>query len=362
MNVIILTPRHVAELGAGDFQQAVQTTNALNTLGHSAVHCVKSGSAKSQKVGLEELTLDILKAADVVHFIPGSPDIIPDPLLDEAGFDGAVACSSVYWDSWKHRKVARGMGSSPWMSLFRYSLKLVRSRVVGRPSAYSFADLVLPNSNAEADVLRRFYRLPSSASIRVVPNGVPDALFANVEAWRQSFDGVSDIMLFPGVFAPRKNQLGFIRALRHQPELPVVFMGGALDNEQGRLYYEQCKAEAPSTWVFTGRVPYLSEEFRSWMLRARIACLTSSCETPGLALLEAAVFGARPVITREGGTSEYYRDVAEYVDSTSASSIRSGVMKAWSRGSLSESERAQFDDFRWSRVAAKTVDAYRSVK
>jgi glycosyltransferase involved in cell wall biosynthesis len=61
----------------------------------------------------------------------------------------------------------------------------------------------------------------------------------------------------------------------------------------------------------------------------RVFCLPSTHEGTGLAALEAGAAGAKVVITRNGGTPDYFLDQAEYVDPGSVSSIRSGVEKAW---------------------------------
>lgn len=353
MKIVVLTPSRVAAAGAGDFQQAVQTVHSLRTLGHEVIHATFGSTTLPLPGGVRPFSTQDLKGADVAHFMPGSPNQAVDEVLCGTAWSGMIACSTVYWDSLRHRLIASQSRWGAIANASRFVLRVVLAKLGLRRTAYECVDLLLPNSQAEAEVLRRFFRLPSQVRITPVPNGVPDELYE-----LQLSGPESDVLLYPGGFLHRKNQLGFIRAMKHRLDLPVVFMGGPVGKGAGEEYFEQCRREAPDNWVFTGRVAFMGPEYLGWLSRARVACLTSSCETPGLALLESCVLGVRPVVTREGGTFEYYGGAAEYVDSTRASSIRYAVDRAWERGRLTELERRRFDAFRWSMVAQKTVEAY----
>jgi glycosyltransferase involved in cell wall biosynthesis len=58
-------------------------------------------------------------------------------------------------------------------------------------------------------------------------------------------------------------------------------------------------------------------------------CLPSHHEGTGLAALEAGAAGAHVIITRLGGTRDYFGDQALYVSPSDVDSIRSALTRAW---------------------------------
>jgi glycosyltransferase involved in cell wall biosynthesis len=89
--------------------------------------------------------------------------------------------------------------------------------------------------------------------------------------------------------------------------------------------------------------------------------LPSMFETPGIAALEAALAGAKVVITPYGGTKEYFRDLAGYVEPSSVVSIRNGIKAALERKKGTELREHVRKSFLWQTVAQKTAAAYREV-
>jgi len=78
----------------------------------------------------------------------------------------------------------------------------------------------------------------------------------------------------------------------------------------------------------------------------------------GIALLEAAFAGTRPVVSQYGGTQEYYGFCAEYLDPLSLESIVAAVRRGWERGRLTEEESKSFKRFSWNYCAKLTLEGY----
>ncbi|MGC3967136.1 MAG: glycosyltransferase [Pirellulales bacterium] len=94
-----------------------------------------------------------------------------------------------------------------------------------RRRLYHSADLLLPNSQAEAEQLMRLFQVPPSR-IRIVPNGVEEHFAdADPQLFRTHI-GWDNFVLCPGRIEPRKNQLSLIRAL-HGSGIRLVFAGEA---------------------------------------------------------------------------------------------------------------------------------------
>lgn len=223
----------------------------------------------------------------------------------------------------------------------------------------SWAELIMPNTKMEAVLLNRGLGIPLG-KIVVVPNGV-DARFANgdpnlfVEKYK-----VKDFILNVGhIGPPRKNVLNLIRALA-VINRPAVIIGRISRD----AYADQCLAEAKKNKNIT-IIPGLPND-APMLASAYAACdvfaLPSWYETPGIAALEAGLAGAKIVITRHGGTDEYFEDHAEYVEPLSVESIRRGIRRALRK----KKDRALAThitcSFLWSTIAAKTLAAYNTIK
>ena len=75
-------------------------------------------------------------------------------------------------------------------------------------------------------------------------------------------------------------------------------------------------------------------------------------------MIEAAYAGARPVITKFGGTVEYYGFDAEYFDPRSKQEICEAVERGWNRGRLTAVQAAAYSRFTWLYCAYLTRQAY----
>lgn len=338
----------------GDIVQADKTADAIRAIGHNVVR----GYLKPETSEIFDprgeclgTWLQVLGDRDVVHAIPPIPWKF---VCRQPHINAKFACSTVFWRSYTYTRVLHKIGGYLTFALLKDYVRTMLAWL-GIPTymAYAGYDLLLPNSADEIKCFKRYCRIKKGAKIIAIPNAI-DPLPEHVdELLRPGLVPQEDYILVPGVFAARKNQLTFIRAMK-VCEYPIVFIG------DGPML-AKCKSEATPTMLFLGHIAHGSEEFYSIMKHARVVCLPSNCETPGIAALEAAALGARPVVPYEGGTCQYYGWDAEYHDGISADAGRNAVCKAWKRGRLSRVEMDRYRMCTWSACARRTVWAYLSV-
>ena len=260
--------------------------------------------------------------------------------------------SSIYWGGWE--RVIMALKTNPFsVEGLRTACRFVRSMI---PLYFDLrgVDVLLPNSHAEGECVRRYARLTSNATIFPVNNGFIPPTYKLEDLRRSPLVPNDDYIVVPGIIVSRKNQLGLIKAIRDLP-YQVVFMGGY---DEKSWFYCQCQKWANERMRFLGYIQHDSEEYWSVLRDARCAVLASDCETPGIAMIEAAYAGARPIITKFGGTIEYYGFDAEYFDPRYKGEIKNAVVHGWSRGRLSAGESQVYSRFSWDYCATLTVHAY----
>jgi glycosyltransferase involved in cell wall biosynthesis len=222
----------------------------------------------------------------------------------------------------------------------------------------SWASAVLPNTNQEARLLRSGLGV-KGATMTVVPNGVEERFRkATPDLFVKTY-GVKDFVLNVGHVGPgRKNVLMLLHALA-KINVPSVIIGRIEDNEYGRT----CVAEAKKNprLLLLDAIPNDSELLASAYAACDTFVLPSLFETPGIAALEAALAGAKIVITKYGGTEEYFGEKAQYVEPSSWELIHHGITTALNApkdGALAEHVAGHF---LWNQVARKTLAAYEGV-
>lgn len=357
ISVCMFTPQAIREIGAGDWVQASRTYEAMRSLGGAVHHVTFRDYVHLRALLFARENFDgrDLWDADVWHFIPGRLTCKGLKILcGQTRKRPLLAGSSILWVSQTHEKVILDNRDRSVLNRLKFGIKHIWRPKLKYLEAF---DLILPNSQAEVAVCRRYAKLKCGSLLSPVPNGI-DA----IPEWADecpppkglSRDGY---VIYPGVFSARKNQLGFIRAMRGTKH-PVLFMGGPVGIPPAPQYYDRCRAEAPAHFRFLGALRHGSREFYGAMGNARVACLCSSCETPGIALLEAAALGVRPAVTSEGGAAEYLGFEAEYLNPLCPESVRNAVQRAWNRGRLDTQVAAAVRRFTWEHTARKTLEAY----
>lgn len=227
------------------------------------------------------------------------------------------------------------------------------SKSIGSKSAAMY-----PNTTHEARFFAEGMGLPSS-KMTVIPNGVEERFAAADASLFTSTYGLRDCILYVGnIGAERKNALGFIRAVEHIP-CPAVLIGPIYSN----AYAQQCLEEAKrnTNLRILGPIDNASPMLASAYAACRVFALPSHFETPGIAALEAALAGARVVITQHGGTTDYFGTHAHYVNPASTESIANAIRAALDAPPSDALRNRVMQEFLWQRVAEKTATAYRQL-
>jgi glycosyltransferase involved in cell wall biosynthesis len=219
------------------------------------------------------------------------------------------------------------------------------------------ADLVLPNSAAEAVQLTRLFGV-EAGRVRVVPNGVLPAIgSATAELFCRRF-GTFPFILSVGRIEPRKNTLELIRAARRL-ELPLVIAGEA---KPGFERYEAlCRHAAGPGTIWLGRLDHHDPLLASAYAAARVFALPSWFETPGLAALEAALAGCAVVVTPYGSTKEYFGNHVEYARPHRPGEIGRALARSWEDGADPELAIRVESRYLWPQIARMIAGAYDSI-
>lgn len=336
----------------GDMVQAQKTADALCAEGVDVLRCyVDCNGTLFDEIGEECGSWgDTLNEYDIVHVMP---PIAGKNLVAFPRIKAKLAVSTVFWRSWTFmRQLHKVRGKFNSFIIKEYIRCVLAWLGIKSYSSFEVYDLLLPNSEDEIRTFDKFCRRKKGSVIRAVPNAIdpiPDFV-DTLEIPVDVKDFVGGYVLVPGVFADRKNQISLVHAMRNS-KIPIVFMGNG-------EFLERCKSDGGENMRFVPFQKHGSESFYAYFKYAKVVCLPSNCETPGIAGLEGAALGARPVVPYEGGTTEYYGWDAEYLNPLSEKSIRESIERAWARGKLTEEESEKYRRLTWDVCAKSTREAY----
>ncbi len=311
-----------------------------------------------EKLGVSVKLFDIwndkLRDFDILHVFGSVKDALP--MMEEAKRAGIkTVLSTICWYSWRSAWGTYGSLKTRSTAVLHHAAKVFFPFVPSeRKRMMEIADILMPNSDMEARQLCRFFLVPHE-KIRVVPNGV-DPVFASAssEPFIKKF-GLRDFVLCVGRIEPRKNQLNMIRALSGT-KMPFVIIGDPVKTYPE--YYQACRKAAGKNVHFLGGIPHDSELLRSAYAACDTFLLASWLETPGLAALEACLAGAKIVITQEGATREYFRNLAAYVNPSNCRDIRSKTLTVYEQPKDDRLREHVRRNFLWDFTASRTLLAY----
>lgn len=212
-------------------------------------------------------------------------------------------------------------------------------------------ELILPNSNAEGQLLARDYGA-SPEKIRVVYNGAePFFRDADPTGFVQQH-GLNDFVLCVARVAPQKNQLGLVQAW-HDETTPLVLIG---DDTSEPDYAALVRAAAGPNTLFLPHMPH--ELLAGAYAAAHVHALPSWYEMMPLAALEAGVAGCNLVLTTETAGPEFFGDKVWYCEPDDPDSIRQAIRSALAaprQAVLADYIRANFS---WEHTAQQLSRAY----
>ena len=137
-------------------------------------------------------------------------------------------------------------------------------------------------------------------------------------------------------------------------KLPLVFAGTSTEGE----VLDQLKALGSGG----GDIRLLGfqdqSSLNSLYAACTVFCLPSYHEGTGLVALEAASYGARIVITQNGGPPDYFGDLAEYVDPYDTDGIQRAITRAWEEPASDTLKRHVLENLTWQASATSLVAAY----
>jgi glycosyltransferase involved in cell wall biosynthesis len=207
---------------------------------------------------------------------------------------------------------------------------------------------------------KRLNKLFPNTSVDIIPFGstvkdidIGPELFINQY-------GVKDFVLCVGRMESRKNQLMLLAALEHD-DIPLVFCIGATSaNSTNSEYMRLCKTfERKGKTIF---VEKLSDEMLVSAYRAaKVHCLPSWYELPGLVTLEAAYYGCNVVASSWGAIGDYAgKEDCWFIEPDDPITMRQVVLEALAapRGVRSS---ARIKEYTWERSATATLEVYKRV-
>src|SRR3989344_1731896 len=266
-----------------------------------------------------------------------------------------VAISTIYWPSLKSALL--------WNNGFAKKAKAMAVELINRLDFFGFssvkktlkkADVLLPNSVAEAEKISNIFGIPMEKIVPIA-NGV-DERFANAvpDEFQKKF-GLKDFVLYVGRIEERKNVMALVKAMNGLEDKLVII--GNAKSGSGK-YFAECKKIAGRNIVFLDAVPHDSELLESAYAACKVFALPSWYETPGLAALEAGLAGANIVVTKEGCTKEYFAEFASYADPASVPDIRKKILLELRKPKGDALKTRIMKNFLWRHSAMQTKAAY----
>ncbi len=341
MKIIFATHEGTPLYGGGPYVKMLQTKQHLEQLGVEVefLNLWKTDRKKILDADLVHLfgaNFAVYNLARILTYL-GKPFVV-NPIIysrRSAGFIRGVLTMDTLM-----RKFLRGF----WWD-YRFTRDICR-----------WAERVLPNTEAEGNLLREGMGIDTD-KIRVIPNGVsPEFYRADPALFRQKY-GRDNFILYVGHIGPeRKNVLRLVQALE-QIERPAVLIAPLLETGETPAVREALHRNPRITLIegLANDDPLLASAYAA----CEVFTLPSQFETPGRAAMEAALAGAKIVITPHGGTREYFRDWAIYPDPYSVESIRRAILTALEQPPQPELREHIKANYPWDVIARKTLEIYR---
>ncbi|MBU5677955.1 glycosyltransferase family 4 protein [Alkaliphilus sp. MSJ-5] len=214
-------------------------------------------------------------------------------------------------------------------------------------------DLILPSSKIELDIIKKDFN--TKRPCKIVYNGV-DACFSEgkSEKFLDRYEiNNENFVLSVGRICPHKNQLTLAKICQ-SIDIPFVMIGPVNDIE----YFNKCKDENPFLIHING---LNHEELVSAYRAAKVHCLVSWYETPGLVNLEAGIAGCNILTTPEGSTKEYFKDYVEYSTWDDDHNILEKIVALLSKNKDYNLKNHIVNNFLWEDIADSIIDAYRTL-
>lgn len=295
----------------------------------------------------------------VYHYFSSDPASMSDIMFAKER-DLSIVIEPIYWVTLRYLLELPNLPfTRRARAVLHLALKAAAPRLLPQTRMLRIADLLIANSEAEADLLRRHFGVPAR-NVHVAHNAADRSfLHADPSLFAERF-GLRDFVLCVGNIEPRKNQARLARATR-ELGLPLVLIGNVLPHQSE--YAAHVRRELAEGALLLEGIQHDDPLLRSAYSAARVFVLASFAETPGKVALEAALAGTPVVVTDRGSAPDYFGELAEYVEPNRLASIRSGIERAYGgHPERTAAARAHVaSKFTWETAAEERVEAYRIV-
>jgi D-inositol-3-phosphate glycosyltransferase len=334
--------------------------------------------------------VDVEPGFRVVHVTAGAPDLEKEALpaiVDEfadrvaAGIrhdDEVDALHANYWLSAVAGHRIKHELELPLVSTF-HTLARVKAdtgdpepqrRIEAEAAAVGCSDVILANSEAEADQLVSYYGADRTR-VQIVPPGVDHALFSPgvKDGARAALDlGPEPVLLFVGRIQPLKGLDVAVRALHAlgDPRATLLVVGGASGRDGGaevdriRRLVDELRLRDRVRFVD----PQPHHDLSTYYRAADVCIVPSRSESFGLVALEAAACGIPVVAAAVGGLRTLVddgvtgflvdtRDPADYADA-----VRRVLEEPGLAGRMGAAAAEEARGYTWSTTAARLRRLY----
>lgn len=367
MKILFQSRKTLFSVPGGDTVQLLKTAEGLR--------------AKGCQVDVSTELEPDLTGYDIVHlFNLMRPQEVYLQALNAKRQGKYVALSTIYGPYIEYERNARGGLAGviarllPHASLeyLKVLARALRNRELNRGTARLLAggyrslqskivemtDVFLPNSESEMGRVHEDFPGSAAKPYVVVPNAVDTAVFdpaaVTVSPEVKKYEGcVLSVARIEG----RKCQLQLVRAMRDLP-WKLVLIGKPAPNHVA--YYEQVKREAGTNVEFIGQVEH--DQLAQYYKAAKVHCLISWMETPGLTSLEAGAMGCNLVVTEKGDTRDYFGEYALYCDPSKVESIKSAIVTAYNLEQTNSLQKLIVLKYSWEQAAKHTIFGYQYLK
>jgi glycosyltransferase involved in cell wall biosynthesis len=225
------------------------------------------------------------------------------------------------------------------------------------------SDILLPNSIEEAEKLICFTKLNSREilnKVHVVPNAVDCNGMGNDKDIFSIYAIPKKYILQVGRLEFVKNQLQTVKALKQNPEIPIVFIGSDRDKKYATALKKVARKRG--NVFFIAEMPH--EDVQFFYKHALLHVLPSLRESPGLVSLEALSNECKVVVSNHefAPCDAYFKGMASVCNPLSVNDLKDKILQELKmvRNTGENSEKIK-SHFSWENAAIETRKAYCSV-
>jgi glycosyltransferase involved in cell wall biosynthesis len=213
------------------------------------------------------------------------------------------------------------------------------------------ADAVIVRSEHEFKRLSKGMGI-SERRLHIILNGTEIKAITNLSPKGSSILHVSAFT------QERKNVLRLIKAVG-PTKLPLIICGTGkkTDSEYARKLF--IEAEKYPNIQIKGFVSLT--ELEDLYTNCQVFALPSLQEGTGLVALDAANFGANIVITKNGGTPDYFFSFAKMVNPYSVNAIKNAVLEQWEKPRTNRAIKYIQENLTWEKSAQALLEVYKSL-